>query len=405
MGTDSNSIEYKINTATADQITYHLEFCKSNFKPALNETKDIEKFSRKIHKNAITFEAWEGNALIGLVAGYFNNIKERLGYITNVSVYNEYAGKGVASELMKRCIDHAKKLEFVVIDTEIPVSNTNALSLCEKFNFIKDGQDGDFFKMKLQLARDYNQESKDVVGRKYGYSFDFDVMHPFMIQSFIPFIIENTSGAFIERNALELGSYQGRFTERLLPLFNNNITCIEASEEAVKITKQKFDKICIINKRFEDEDLKLIGSFDNIFLTHVLEHIDDPVKVLKRINNEWLSKKGRLFLVCPNANAPSRQIAVKMGLISHNTAITEQEAAHGHKRTYTADTLEKDIRQAGLKVIHRSGIFFKALANFQWDQLLKTDIITKEYLEGCYQFGQLYPDLCASIFLVCEKGQ
>lgn len=49
---------------------------------------------------------------------------------------------------------------------------------------------------------------------------------------------------------------------------------------------------------------------------------------MKRINDEWLSDKGRFFLVCPNANAPSRQIAVKMGLITHNNAITPAEEAH-----------------------------------------------------------------------------
>jgi hypothetical protein len=65
---------------------------------------------------------------------------------------------------------------------------------------------------------------------------------------------------------------------------------------------------------------------------------------------------------------------------------------------------ERDAKAAGLKVIHRSGIFFKVLANFQWDRLLQTDIISKEYLEGCYELGQQYPDLCSSIFLMCEKG-
>ena len=139
-------------------------------------------------------------------------------------------------------------------------------------------------------------------------------------------------------------------------------------------------------------------------LTHVLEHLDDPVLVLKRINDEWLAENGRFFLVCPNANAPSRQIAVKMGLITHNTAVTSAEADHGHRCTYTLDTLERDAVAAGLKVVHRSGIFFKALANFQWDRLLQTDIISKEYLEGCYKLGQQYPDLCSSIFLMCERG-
>ena len=62
-------------------------------------------------------------------------------------------------------------------------------------------------------------------------------------------------------------------------------------------------------------------------------------------------------------------------------------------------------RASGLKVEYRAGIFFKALANFQWDRLLKTDIISQAYLDGCYELGQRYPDLCSSIFLLCERGE
>jgi hypothetical protein len=94
-----------------------------------------------------------------------------------------------------------------------------------------------------------------------------------------------------------------------------------------------------------------------------------------------------------------------MGLIDHNSAVTPAEAEHGHRRTYALDTLEQDAVAAGLRVVHRSGIFFKALANFQWDKLLQTDIISREYLDGCHALGQQYPDLCSSIFLVCERGR
>lgn len=92
-------------------------------------------------------------------------------------------------------------------------------------------------------------------------------------------------------------------------------------------------------------------------------------------------------------------MAVKMGLISHNSAVTPNEAAHGHRRTYSLDTLERDAVAAGLKSCIVPGIF-KALANFQWDQLLNTDIISWEFLEGCYMLGQHYHDLCSSIFLM-----
>jgi SAM-dependent methyltransferase len=219
-------------------------------------------------------------------------------------------------------------------------------------------------------------------------------MHPFMLRSFEPF--------FKSGSLLELGSFKGDFTKRFLHYFND-VTCVEASDSAVEEAKIKLgEKVHFVNALFENAALP--KHYDNIVLTHVLEHLDSPVSLLKRVNDEWLSEHGRFFLVCPNANAPSRQIAVKMGLISHNSAITPAEAEHGHRCTYTLDTLERDAVAAGLKVVHRSGIFFKALANFQWDRLLQTDIITPEYLEGCYKLGQHYPDLCSSIFLLCERG-
>jgi 2-polyprenyl-3-methyl-5-hydroxy-6-metoxy-1,4-benzoquinol methylase len=246
----------------------------------------------------------------------------------------------------------------------------------------------------MNTQRDYNKELKDTTDHKYGYSFDYDVMHPFMIKSFEPF--------FKKGNFLELGSYRGNFTKRFLPYFDD-ITCVEASDEAIAAAKNELgSKVKFINSLFET--VTLPGKYDNIILTHVLEHLDNPVSVMKRINDEWLSDTGRFFLVCPNANAPSRQIAVKMGLITHNSAITPAEAEHGHRITYTLDTLERDAKAAGLKVVHRSGIFFKALANFQWDRLLNTDIISDKYLDGCFELGQQYPDLCSSIFLMCEKG-
>jgi 2-polyprenyl-3-methyl-5-hydroxy-6-metoxy-1,4-benzoquinol methylase len=244
-------------------------------------------------------------------------------------------------------------------------------------------------------SRNYDRESQDTAGHKYAYAFDFDVMHPFMLRSFEPFL---KTGSL-----LELGSFRGEFTKRLAERFTD-ITCVEASPDAVAASRAALgDRVRIVQGTFET--VSLDRRFENIVLTHVLEHLDDPVGVLSRVNREWLSEAGRLFVVSPNAHAASRQIAVRMGLISHASAVTDAERAHGHRVTYSLDTLERDVRASGLRVVHRSGIFFKALANFQWDRLLSTDIISPEYLEGCYQLGHLYPDLCSSIFLVCARGR
>src|SRR5450759_5141290 len=148
------------------------------------------------------------------------------------------------------------------------------------------------------VDRNYDRELQDALGHNYAYTFDLDVMHPFMLRSFEPF--------FNAGSVLELGSFRGDFTKRLAARFTD-ITCVEASGEAVAASRAALgDKIRFVQGMFET--VSLGRTFDNIVLTHVLEHVDDPVGLLTRVNREWLSASGRLFLVCPNANAASRQI-------------------------------------------------------------------------------------------------
>lgn len=398
----SAMLEVRMNQATDVQVAEHLSRCDRDFVPPLSDRVNIAEYARKIANRATRFEAWSGGTLVGLVAAYSNDLETRIAYITSVSVLREWAGKGIAADLLGKCIEHAKAVGMRQARLEVARDNTSAIRRYASCGFVSSISKGRFLGMDLELqggngmtsTRDYNAETNDTRDHKYAYGFDFDVMHPFMVRSFEPF--------FRKGSLLELGSFKGDFTKRLLPHFDD-ITCVEASDAAIADARKSLgDGVKFINALFETVELP--KRYDNIVLTHVLEHLDDPVRVLRRINDEWLADSGRFFLVCPNANAPSRQIAVKMGLITHNAAVTPAEAEHGHRCTYSLDTLERDAVAAGLKVVHRSGIFFKALANFQWDRLLKTDIVSKEYLEGCYKLGHQYPDLCSSIFLMCERG-
>lgn len=240
--------------------------------------------------------------------------------------------------------------------------------------------------------RNYNQEFQDNEQRQYAYNFD-SMLRDYMMRTLNPFLPKG--------NALELGCFQGDVTALLLEQFAD-LTVVEASSDLIALTKPRFSNpIKFIHGTFET--VELTEKYDAIFLVHTLEHLDDPTLVLKKIN-QWLSPQGKLFLVVPNANAPSRQIAVKMGLIPYNSAVTEGERAHGHRKTYSLDTLEREALDGGLHVDFRGGIFFKPLANFQFDRLVGGDILSNDYLEGCYQLGMHYPDLCASIYLVCSRG-
>jgi len=240
-------------------------------------------------------------------------------------------------------------------------------------------------------VRDHNKEYQDNEFRKYAYDFDY-VIRRYMMRTLSPF--------FSKGKALELGCFEGETTKMFVEYFDD-LTVIEAAESLIEVAKKKVpESVLFLHTTIETASLKPI--YDSIFLVHTLEHLDDPIKALSHIRN-WLSPTGRLFVVVPNADAASRQIAVKMGLIETNNSVTAGELAHGHRCTYSLDTLEHDVRQAGLHIESRGGVFFKPFANFQFDLLLQHKVIDEGYLDGCYALGMQYPELTASIYLVCTR--
>jgi SAM-dependent methyltransferase len=240
--------------------------------------------------------------------------------------------------------------------------------------------------------RDYDEEAGQFGERKYNYDFDA-LVRGYMMRAFDPFLPAG--------RALELGCYLGDSTAWLVDRYDD-LTVVEAAPSLAQAAGARFnDRVRVLCATFEE--VELAETFNAIFLINTLEHLDDPVAVLRRIRG-WLSPGGRLFLLVPNAHAPSRQIAVKMGLIDHNAAVTEAERRNGHRHTFSFDTLERCARGGGLVALHRGGLVFKGLANYQLDAALKAGIIDEAYVEGCYELGMQYPDLCASIYLVCGRG-
>jgi SAM-dependent methyltransferase len=242
------------------------------------------------------------------------------------------------------------------------------------------------------MPRNHDSEFQDNAGRKYAYGFD-EVVRRYMMRSLSPF--------FRPGPALEVGCFDGGSTALLAAAFPD-LTVVEASAELIARAKAKVpDRVRFVHALVEQAKLEPV--YRSIFLVHTLEHIDPPQPALAALR-EALAAEGLFFCVVPNAQAASRQIAVKMGLISHNAAVTEAERLHGHRCTYSMDTLERELRESGFEVLSRGGILFKPLANFQFDQAIATGLVSPEYLEGCYALGMQYPELCSSIFMVAKRG-
>ena len=239
--------------------------------------------------------------------------------------------------------------------------------------------------------RDLDLEFMDSTARNYAYDFDAQ-SRKMLLNRFRPHLQKPGRG-------LEMGSFDGTMTA-LLQSEVASLEVIEGSKILAERVRRRFGPSVNVHhgwfEEFEPEE-----GFDHIFLVHGLEHVDDPVKVLLRAKS-WLNDQGKLFVAVPNANALSRQIAVKMGIVESLEAVTPGEAQHGHKRTYNLDTLLRDFSAARLEVVESGGVIVKALSNAQFDTAMSQQILTDEYLKGCDELAKIWPDFSASVYAVAE---
>ena len=77
--------------------------------------------------------------------------------------------------------------------------------------------------------------------------------------------------------------------------------------------------------------------------------------------------------------------------------------AAGHRRVYRLDMLCRDVHEAGLEIRQTGGIFFKPLANFQFNSLMGGPLIGEAFMEGCYLLGREESSACSSIYVVASR--
>lgn len=151
------AIEFSIKKASVLDLLSNLRACDKDFVPPLSERVNLEEYSNKLYENAITFEAWIFDRLIGMVAAYFNNLKSATGFITNVCVEAKYKGHNIASNLMLKCINYSKENHFKDIILEVNENNQAAINLYKKFNFKIIDNKGEDIKMCLEINNDVKE--------------------------------------------------------------------------------------------------------------------------------------------------------------------------------------------------------------------------------------------------------
>ncbi len=105
----------------------------------------------------------------------------------------------------------------------------------------------------------------------------------------------------------------------------------------------------------EDAEEKLHAKVDVISLWHVLEHLEDPVEVLKHLSR-FLTDNGKIIIEVPNADD---------ALLSQygSDAFADFTYWECHLYLFTNETLKTVVERAGLKVIYQTQVQRYPLAN------------------------------------------
>lgn len=193
---------------------------------------------------------------------------------------------------------------------------------------------------------------------------------------------------------LELGPAEGIMTAHLVKL-GKRLVVVEGAKKFCQELKQRFPGISVVHSLFEE--FSTSERFDNILLGHVLEHVEDPAALLKKIK-KFLNKNGRIISAVPNARSIHRQAAVDLGLLQFEEEMNEMDRHHGHRRVFNPETFRQVFLQSGLHIQVFGGYWLKPVSNQQIEASW-----TPEMLATFMRIGERYPDIAAEIYIVATN--
>lgn len=190
---------------------------------------------------------------------------------------------------------------------------------------------------------------------------------------------------------LELGLGHGITTQFFSTQFKRHIV-LDASKAVIDNFKTLYPdcKAEIIETYFEE--YQTAEKFDVIIMGFILEHIDDPVKIMSYYK-QFLSPGGRMFISVPNAEVLNRRLGNLAGMLPDIMELSENDILVGHKRYFTVKTLTEAIRISGYEVVLMEGIYLKP---FTTRQMISLNF-NSQVIDALCQVGIDYPELCCGI--------
>lgn len=193
------------------------------------------------------------------------------------------------------------------------------------------------------------------------------------------------------KSLLELGLGHGFSTNLFAPLFKRHVV-LDGSLAVIENFKKRYPdcRAEIVETFFEEYNTE--ERFDIIVLGFILEHVDDPVLILKRFKN-FLKPSGKIYAAVPNAEVLNRRLGHLAGLLPDMQKLSENDILLGHKRYYTVRTLTEDAHLAGYEIEKMEGIYLKPLTT---NQLVSLNL-DRKIIQSLCEVGIEYPELSCGL--------
>lgn len=218
-------------------------------------------------------------------------------------------------------------------------------------------------------------------------------------------------------NLLDIACGNGAITSQLAPHFER-VVGLDASSGIVARARLAYPKIDFVDSLAED--YHPAEKFSTITVLNLLEHVIDPVGLLRSLGR-FLADEGVLIVNVPNALAVNRRLAKFMGTLTDEYELSPYDInVAGHRRSYDMARLVADVEAAGLRVAKRGGIFYKSLSQAQLDWFLENGLWEaggfgwgrvgserakdwrKAFCDACFELGKDRPNDCNLVYVVAH---
>lgn len=205
-------------------------------------------------------------------------------------------------------------------------------------------------------------------------------------------IVKFSQGA---ASLLELGLGHGITATVFEKHFPRHVV-IDASPAVIENFRQRHpdSKVEIALSYFETFESP--ERFDVIVFGYILEHVEDPIQILKHFR-KFMKPDGRMFVTVPNAEVLNRRLGHLAGLLPDMQSLSEHDLLLGHKRYYTVDSLRADIEQAGYTIKRLEGIYLKPLTTQQMISLNLNERIIQALCLAAIDYPELSCGILAEL--------